>query len=396
METKNLPLHIQVANLLIEQLKKGTAPWQRPWCVEGLPIPMLPYNAQSGNRYKGINAMNLLLSNRADPRWLTFKQAESIGAKINRGEKGTLIQFIKTDQQRTLRDEKGKILYDEIGQPLIEKTPLAKPIVSSAWVFNAEQITGLSELKQSVPTQGQWDPILRADALIQSTGAEIHHRLTENAFYHPRYDRITLPERSQFTTPSGYYATALHELSHWTGHPSRLDRTSLMNSGLIEYSKEELRAEIASMLMGTELGISHDPGQHAAYVESWVSVLENTPFEIHSAAMDAEKIFDFLMAYERRREIGSTLEADLSFPTELSVKFLSTGDEISYKENIYRVEGHLKQGRVRIEQLPSGLQFTLCPSDQLYRSLLNQKLGITQENTINSKPGDLSLPTHKR
>ncbi len=396
METKNQPLHIQVANLLIEQLKKGTAPWQKPWSVEGIPSPRLPYNALTGNRYKGINAMNLLLSNREDPRWLTFKQAESMGAKINRREKGTLIQFIKTDQPRALRDEKGKILYDEIGQPLIEKTPLAKPIVSSAWVFNAAQVSGLNELAQAATKHHKWDPVSRADALIQSTGAEIHHHTIDQAFYHPKFDYITLPERSQFTTPSGYYATALHELAHWSGHPSRLDRSSLTNSGLLEYSKEELRAEIASMLLGTELGINHDPGQHAAYVESWVSVLENTPFEIHSAATDAEKIFDFLLAYERVRAIGSSLEAELALPADRSPNFLSTGDEIPYRDHIYRVEGHLKQGRLRIEQLPSGLHFTLSPSDQLYQSLLNQKLGIARENTTRPQPEGLTPLTHKR
>ncbi|WP_231426469.1 ArdC family protein [Pedobacter sp. Leaf250] len=383
MENKNLPLHIQVANSLIEQLKKGTVPWRKPWNGDGIPLPMLPYNVQSGNRYKGINAMNLMLSGREDPRWLTFKQAEAIDAKINRGEKGTLIQFIKTHHQKSLRDDKGKIIYDEIGQPLIEKTQLNKPIVSSAWVFNAEQTTGLPELFNDIPKKITWDPIERAESLLLASGADISHQYIDNAFYNIRYDSITLPERGQFANAQGYYATALHELAHWTGHPDRLDRATLMNSGMIAYSKEELRAEIASMFIGSELGIGHDTGQHAAYVESWVSILEDTPFEIHSAAMDAEKIFDFLMNIERKREIEASPDLEVSFFEQRPKNFLSTGDQISYRDSIYRVEGHLKQGRLRIEQLPSGLHFTLANSDPLYRSLLDQKLGLS-----------LDLPTH--
>ncbi|RYX78177.1 DUF1738 domain-containing protein, partial [bacterium] len=350
-----------------------TAPWQKPWSTEGMPIPMLPYNAQSGNRYKGINAMNLLLSGYQDPRWLTFKQAESMEAKILKGEKGSLIQFVKTHEQKTLRDEKGHVVFDELGNPLKQRLPLSHPIVSSAWVFNAEQISGLTPLTQATPKDISWNPIERAEALIKDSGAEINHRYMDAAYYDVRYDVITLPDRSQFAAADHYYATALHELAHWTGHPSRLDRATLLNNGMIDYSKEELRAEIASMFIGSELRIGHDPGQHAAYVESWVSVLEDTPFEIHAAAADAEKIFEYLMEIERKRSLGVN-------PTEHAISaenpraFLSTGDEIHYKDRIYRVEGHLKQGRLRMEQIPSGILFTLSSADPLYAALMNEKM----------------------
>ncbi|MDQ1141863.1 ArdC family protein [Pedobacter agri] len=373
MENKSRPLHEQVASTLIEQLKKGTAPWQKPWDTEGMLIQMLPYNAQSGNRYKGINAMNLLLSGYEDPRWLTFKQAESMGAKILKGEKGTMIQFVKTHEQKTMRDEKGSMVFDELGNPVKQRLPLSRPIVSSAWVFNAQQISGLEAIVKTGPKEISWDPMERAEALIKNSSAEINHRYIDSAYYDVRYDAITLPERSQFAAADLYYATALHELAHWTGHPSRLDRASLLHNGMIEYSKEELRAEIASMLIGSELRIGHDPGQHAAYVDSWVSVLEDTPFEIHAAAADAEKIFEYLLAIERKQsiELDPTM---LASATETPRPFLSTGDEILYKDRIYRVEGHLKQGRLRMEQLPSGIQFTLSSADPLYGELLEKKI----------------------
>lgn len=373
MSTKNIPLHEQVASLLIEQLQKGTAPWIKPW--KGGEIPEMPYNVISAKRYRGINVMNLLLKGHEDPRWLTFKQAESIGARINAGEKGTLIQYVKTHQQNALRDDSGKLLFDDLGNPVIQKLPLERPIISSAWVFNAEQVSGLPELKTSQSAETSWDPLNRAENLLKSSGAEINHRYLDAAYYDVRYDTITLPERSQFSSADKYYATALHELSHWTGHPSRLDRASLLTSGMLAYSKEELRAEIASMIIGAELGIGHDPAQHASYVDSWVSILKDTPMEIHAAAADAEKIFDFLMDIERKRVLGTSANDELPVATEKQLKFLSTGDEILYKDNIYRVEGHLKQGRLRMSQMPSGIHFSLSSADPLYAALLAVKLG---------------------
>ncbi|RZM21556.1 MAG: DUF1738 domain-containing protein [Pedobacter sp.] len=388
MDNKHIPLHQQVATLLIEQLEKGTAPWQKPWRGEGLPVNQMPYNVISSKRYRGINVMNLLLKGHQDPRWLTFKQAESIDAKINRGEKGTQIQFVKTHQQKSLRDDKGRLLFDETGNPVTRNIPLPRPIVSLAWVFNAEQVTGLASLKEGVEEKMQWDPLIRAENLIKSSGAEISHAHLDAAYYDVRYDAITLPERFQFPSADKYYATALHELAHWTGHPTRLDRSSLLTQGMIAYSKEELRAEIASMIIGAELGIGHDPGQHASYVESWVSILKDTPLEIHAAALDAEKIFDFLMDIERKRNLVVSAELERSVTPVKQLKFLSTGDEILYKDSIYRVEGHLKQGRLRISQMPSGIHFSLSSADPLYAALLEVKLQTGQSTSVESTPAE--------
>lgn len=114
-------------------------------------------------------------------------------------------------------------------------------------------------------------------------------------------DSITMPERGQFPSADNYYATALHELGHWTGHPSRLDRDLSNPFGSEGYAKEELRAEISSMILGNELGIGHDPGQHVAYVGSWIKVLQEDPLEIFRAAADAEKIQAFVLAFEQQQ-----------------------------------------------------------------------------------------------
>ncbi len=137
--------------------------------------------------------------------------------------------------------------------------------------------------------------------ILKASGASITHAPGDRAFYRPATDSIHLPDRGQFPTADNYYATALHELGHWTGHPSRLDRDLAHPFGSEGYAKEELRAEIASMIVGDELGIGHDPGQHAAYVGSWIKALQDEPLEVFRAAADAEKIHDYVLAFEQKQ-----------------------------------------------------------------------------------------------
>jgi antirestriction protein ArdC len=384
MDSKHKPLYFQVAQRLIEQLRAGTSPWQKPWSGSGIPTFSMPYNQQTLKRYKGINAINLLLSAREDPRWMTFKQAELAGYRVNRNEKGTLIQFVKTQERSQVLDDSGSPVLDAEGNPLLEFRPLTRPVVSNAWVFNASQISGIPSLSEQPGRKIDWDPIERAEELIRHSGARIHHQFIDRAYYQISFDLITLPDRSQFSSPAGYYATLLHEMAHWTGHPSRLDRESLMKNGIEAYAREELRAEIASMLLGDELNIGHDPSQHAAYVESWVSILENSPVEIHSAAMDAEKIFSFLIGIELELQKKIELQTRSAEIPErdgsINIKYLTTGDELGYKGNLYQIQGHLKQGRLRVVQQPSGLHFTLSMNDGLYQSLL--KVKSAQKNSV--------------
>ncbi|TCC95119.1 DUF1738 domain-containing protein [Pedobacter hiemivivus] len=372
---KTKPLHVQVAEKLIEQLKEGTAPWQKPWNSSNLPSFELPYNAVTGNRYKGINTMSLLMAKYEDPRWMTFNQAASQDWKVKKGEKGSLIQFVKLTDLLTKRDEQGKPMLDGQGKPLKVQVKLSKPIITSAWVFNAAQVDGLVPLKQPEITSLGWDPLDRAEQLITSSGAAIEHKAGDRAFYSPVRDQITMPIREQFDAPDKYYATLLHELGHWTGHTSRLDRSIMNRFGTEDYAREELRAEIASLLIGQELRIGHDPGQHTAYVESWIKMLTDTPFEIHAAAADAEKIFGYLMELERKRELKTeqVLTDPLSEKSVTQAKSLSMGDEIPYKDTVYKVLGHIKQGRMRMEDMMSGNTFVLSKSDGLYNSLISAK-----------------------
>ncbi|MBX9637060.1 MAG: ssDNA-binding domain-containing protein, partial [Nitrosomonas sp.] len=305
MKEAKKAFHEQVAENLIEQLKKGVAPWQKPWKPGDL-LAALPVNPTTGKRYRGINSLNLMSLAYTDPRWLTYKQALSLGAQVRKGEKSTLVQYWKFTDERIKTDDNNNPVLNTEGQPIKERVRLERPRVFYAAVFNAQQMDNLPELDIKAP---DWDPLERAERILQASHAVIHHGEADRAFYRSSTDSIHLPHKHQFPTPDRYYATALHELGHWTGHESRLNRDLVHPFGSEGYAKEELRAEIASMLLGGELGIGHDPGQHVAYVSSWIKALQEDPTEIFRAAADAEKIQDYVLALSQQQEIAQKVDA---------------------------------------------------------------------------------------
>ncbi len=320
------PFYASVAERLIAQLEAGTAPWQKPWRA-GEPPGLLPMNPTTGKRYKGINAVQLMSRGHADPRWMTYKQAQAAGAQVRAGQAGTSIQYWKFSEDQPQTDARGQHLRDAQGQPLWQTVRLERPRVFFATVFNAEQIDGLPPLALRAP---DWNPVERAEQLLQASGARIEHGEHNRAFYRPDTDSIHLPARTQFATPAQYYAIALHELGHWSGHASRLDRDQSHPYASEGYAQEELRAEIASMILGEELGIGHDPGQHAAYVGSWIALLRSDPLEVFRAAADAEKIQGYLLGLEHQQaqaaqpapeEVQAQPEPPLQRATFLHVPF---------------------------------------------------------------------------
>jgi len=275
-----------VANDFIDAMRAGTAPWQRPWstaCAFGT----LPMNPTTGNRYRGANSLYLMMAGHDDPRWLTYKQAEAAGAQVRRGERSTALEFCQWDVEKEGEDG------------VVRSVRLERPHTFPFWVFNAEQVDGLPPL---VITPLTWDPHERTEALLQASGARIDHVAGDRAYYSPSSDRIVLPLREQFADAGRWAATALHELGHWTGHSSRLDRQMGSRHDVEAYAKEELIAEISSLMVGADLGIGHDPGQHHAYVASWIKALQDDPREIFRAAAAAEKVRTFVMAFDQHLE----------------------------------------------------------------------------------------------
>jgi antirestriction protein ArdC len=220
---------------------------------------------------------------------MTYKQAAAVGAQVRRSEKASVIEYWDWSPVEEAKKS---------GDPdLIAK---ARPKVFFPRVFNAMQIDGLPALVLPSP-RPEPDVHQACEAVLKGSGAEIHHDGGNQAFYRPMTDSIHLPQRSSFHSASGYYATALHEPGHWTGFPARLNRDQKGAFGSIDYAKEELVAEISSMLMGERLGIGHDPTQHAAYVKSWIQILRDDPRELFRAAAAAERR-EFLKVPELVRE----------------------------------------------------------------------------------------------
>ena len=312
MAEEKKPFYLQMAEETIKALENGTAPWIKPW--EPGEIPDSPVNALTGKPYRGINRIRLgMRSVAADPRWCTYKQALELGAQVRAKSRGTLVQYYQFDEKVLKKDDQGKPILDADGHKQYETVPLDKPKVYHAVVFHASQIDGLPPLPPR-QVRPEWERHEAAEKLLTASGADIRYDQRNRACYRLMTDTIHLPPRDQFPTPDKYYATALHEVGHWTGHESRLDRDLGHAFGTKAYAREELRAELASYMLGADLGIGHDPGQHHAYVASWIDVLKKDPREIVRAAQDAERIMDYVKGLGLGLEKGQEVETVVANP----------------------------------------------------------------------------------
>ena len=361
------PLHEQIAEKLIAELKAGTSVFQKPWTNDNSAGYVIPLNPTTGKNYRGMNALWLGMQNREDPRWMTLKQASFNKWTVEKGAKATLINFVKNTDIRPVLNDKNEPVMGENGKPKTETVKLDKPMITNAWVFNAEQIKGIPAWETSREERlaaQNWSPLERAEQLVTASQAVIKHG-GNSAYYNLTRDFIRLPAQKQFDSAAKYYATLLHELGHWSGHESRLNRDMGGKYGTEAYAKEELRAEIASLMIGSELNIGHDFGQHAAYVQSWIRVLEEDPAELYKASADAQKITDYVLNLDRQQEIKPELQP------AVTRKFLKQGELIPYKETEYKVLAILKGKVAELEDLGSGKKFKASPKDGLYKSLLN-------------------------
>ena len=276
-------LYQSVTDQIIAALEAGTQPWVCPWQVGA--GNLAPTNLASGRPYRGINV--LLLNLRAmscgygTNRWMTFQQACSLGASVRKGEHGTPIVFFK---------------MHEVGAGDAQVTVDRKviPLLRSFTVFNAAQIDGLPEVLQPAPQASlDWNACDVAELILNASQAHIRHG-GARAFYAPSLDVIQLPERSAFASAADYYGTALHELTHWTGHPDRCNRVLASRTHIEAHAFEELVAEMGSAFLTNYCGL---PGQlqHASYINSWLQALRSDKRLIFTAASQAQKAADYLL-----------------------------------------------------------------------------------------------------
>jgi len=293
----------EAAAEIVRCLEEGTAPWQRPW--EPGATGAAPFNPKTGRPYRGFNNLWLSLAGHADPRWLTYNQARTAGAQVRASERARTIEYWQWSEKKAALDEVGNAVKDAEGRTVTRDAPLERPRVFFARVFNAEQIDGLEPWRAPEPA---FEPVARAEHLLAGAGVRIVTDSGGRAYYTPARDVIALPPREAFATAHGFYATALHELGHASGHESRLARP-FGAFGSESYAREELRAEMASYMTARAMGVGHDPSNHASYVGSWLKALKDDPNEIFRAAMDAEKISIWIMEPEHRPALEEQAQA---------------------------------------------------------------------------------------
>ena len=227
-----------------------------------------------------------------ESRWLTFRQANQLGARIRKGEQGVQIVFYKLHERDDHSSANGGGSGDT-NPAACRNTKRVIPLLKSYTVFNASQVDGLPERFQLPPTPPMWKPLDMAELLLSGSGAVIKHG-GSRALYRPTDDTIQLPQKEAFSTPSAYYGTALHELCHWTGHSSRLNRVLGSRHGIEAYAYEELVAEIGAAFLCAHSGLAGRL-EHASYVDHWLDALRRDKRLIFVAAGAAQKAADFVL-----------------------------------------------------------------------------------------------------
>ena len=351
-----LALFEEVADKLVKQLEKGTSPFQNPWRNQDQ-----PYNAITGKAYKGLNSLNLTLQEFSDPRWVTFKQAQDQGWKIEKGAIATTINIVQTHYKKDVL-ENGKPVIDQFGNNVKISISLDRPIITSAKLFNGQQIIGIPNL-QIGNHESEWKDIKRIESLTKNANIVIRHGGNE-AFYNPIVDTITLPKKNQFEDKKQYYSVLLHEIAHWTGHPTRMNREINGKFGSEEYAREELRAEITSLLLAKDFKVGSYFNNSASYIASWIKLLKDKPFEIYKASSDAERIREYICNLELKRTIDQSTAKS---------KSLLMNDEIHYNNEKFKVVGLLPHKRLQLLNLETGQILRVVPSDGLYNQLLEAK-----------------------
>jgi antirestriction protein ArdC len=270
-----------ITDRVVSLLERGVVPWRRPWAgPEGM-----PRNLVSDREYRGVNVFLLASAGYVSPHWLTFKQAQERGGSVRKGEKAMPVVFWKVDTvQRT----------DDAGEAYAGR----RFILRYYNVFNAEQCEGIDAPLPVV--SNAFEPIERCEAVIAGMPKRPtieHHEA--RAYYRPATDTVNMPRRELFDRPEAYYATMFHELTHSTGHESRLNRKGIdevVSFGSADYSREELVAEMGAAFLCGHCGIEQATIENsAAYIGNWLKRLRDDRTLIVQAAAQGQKASDFIL-----------------------------------------------------------------------------------------------------
>lgn len=279
---KKFSIYQEVTNRIIEQLKQGEIPWNKPWTG----ISSGAYNRVSKKPYSLLNQMLL----KHEGEYASYKQWANLGGQVRKGEKSEIVVFWKIVQIEE-EDSKGEMKKKSI------------PILKYYRVFHVSQVDGVEPLDNHVAVEHE--PIEVAEKVkrgyMDREGLDIRNVLSNQAFYSPMGDYINMPLMEQFMDVNEYYSTLFHECVHSSGHKDRLNRfgsdTKLAAFGSPDYSKEELVAELGSSFIMSHCGIETENTfrNSAAYIQGWLAALSNDSRLIVSAASRAEKAAKYIL-----------------------------------------------------------------------------------------------------
>ena len=279
-----------VTEQVIAVLEAGTLPWRKPWDPDKAGGPGMPRNAVTGARYRGVNTVVLGMSPLAfgngDPRWATYKQAYERGWQVRKGERSTTAYFFKRLEVRDGTDAAG-------GEDATRRIPLLRAFC----LFHASQIQGVPDYVPPTVAEAPWRAPEATGIIVANSGAVICTG-GDQAFYSPGMDQIQMPPMAAFHSAAGWSSTILHELGHWSGAETRLNRDLRNRFGSHDYVREELRVEISAAMISAELNIpDHDLPDNVSYIAHWLERLRSDRKEIFRAAAEAQRIADYLLAF---------------------------------------------------------------------------------------------------
>lgn len=292
-----------VTQSILAAIEAGTVPWRRGWTGRA-PGLVLPRRA-SGEAYRGINVLMLWLQAEQQgysaPVWMTYKQAQALGAQVRKGERSSTVVKYGTYEAKEMGDQSRAGRKD--GSVEQERRAYAR----AYRVFNAEQIDGLperyhegAEPVRDLGTQG--DPALMA--WFERLGIAIDTSAEPAAYYTPATDRVHMPPIETFYSAAGYFATLSHETAHATKAAHRLNRVH-PGPKSEAYPREELVAELAASMVCARLGISCDLANSAAYLAHWVGIMRADNRAIVRAASMAQAACDWMFETAGELSAGS-------------------------------------------------------------------------------------------
>lgn len=279
---KKRDIKTEITTQIIQLMETHGSAWVKPFSG----LCSAPVNALTGKSYRGMNSFYLGLQGHT--YWATYRQWSEKGAQVMKDSKGSGIAVPMTIRDKA--SDKVKGIY-----------------FKSASVFSAAQVEGWEA--PAIDTPDLTEVLTNVDNYVAQTGADIRHSTEDRAFFSPSSDHIQMPNRKQFaatdtsTATECYYSTLLHELTHWTGSKSRLDRLELKNKR--GYAFEELVAEIGAAMQCASLGISVTVrADHSQYIAGWLKALtsEDGNDYIWKAASEAQKAVDYLNAAQEEQE----------------------------------------------------------------------------------------------